>query len=368
MALVMGTCLRPHLKMRHPPNHLPKQLCSVSVNIIIILKHGTSPMMMECVVSSCTPASKTITNTFTEKDQPLEPTPWVANDQNRDPGASPAGLRGHRADVAMIYPTDTAHAVTQTSDHSTPAMPRLVEEKSQHGDSDRELDELERRQDILEHIMDHFHSLKLSSGAGRGSAGTTAPRGPPSQSTRHLERTRSAATRAAAGVTSWLSRRCNDFNLHASRSPRELTRGLDDIEFECVAGTEEADCPTPTGHAQTYGAGLPQTNQMQGFPGFIGASKAYGWQSATPMSSGMVDTEWPAQPTIPNTGFPVKSAGNGEQQKPSSNQWQPMETSGNNVLHLGKRLACPFFKHSPQKYAHVGACTGPGWYKTHRLK
>lgn len=33
-----------------------------------------------------------------------------------------------------------------------------------------------------------------------------------------------------------------------------------------------------------------------------------------------------------------------------------------------KKLACPFFKRSPQKYANGQACTGPGWETAHRVK
>ncbi|KAJ2893951.1 uncharacterized protein MKZ38_008057 [Zalerion maritima] len=33
-----------------------------------------------------------------------------------------------------------------------------------------------------------------------------------------------------------------------------------------------------------------------------------------------------------------------------------------------KKLACPFYKRNPRKYANGQACTGPGWDTTHRLK
>ncbi|KAI8633617.1 hypothetical protein F5Y19DRAFT_246513 [Xylariaceae sp. FL1651] len=32
------------------------------------------------------------------------------------------------------------------------------------------------------------------------------------------------------------------------------------------------------------------------------------------------------------------------------------------------RFACPFFKHSPQKYLHERTCSGPGWASVHRVK
>jgi hypothetical protein len=34
----------------------------------------------------------------------------------------------------------------------------------------------------------------------------------------------------------------------------------------------------------------------------------------------------------------------------------------------GRRLACPYFKHNPQKYRNVHPCLGPGWTSIHRLK
>lgn len=34
----------------------------------------------------------------------------------------------------------------------------------------------------------------------------------------------------------------------------------------------------------------------------------------------------------------------------------------------GKKLACPYFKHDPQKYQKVRSCPGPGWDTVHRLK
>lgn len=33
-----------------------------------------------------------------------------------------------------------------------------------------------------------------------------------------------------------------------------------------------------------------------------------------------------------------------------------------------KRLACPFFKHNPQRYQEERSCVGPGWRTVHRLK
>ena len=36
--------------------------------------------------------------------------------------------------------------------------------------------------------------------------------------------------------------------------------------------------------------------------------------------------------------------------------------------HVSKKLACPYFKHSPQKYHSLQSCPGPGWDTVHRVK
>ena len=40
----------------------------------------------------------------------------------------------------------------------------------------------------------------------------------------------------------------------------------------------------------------------------------------------------------------------------------PGEPSG------GKRWACPFARHDPERYAGVKTCCGPGWTDVHRVK
>ena len=44
------------------------------------------------------------------------------------------------------------------------------------------------------------------------------------------------------------------------------------------------------------------------------------------------------------------------------------DSHGGDVSSGQGKLACPFFKRSPNKYRHSRSCTGPGWASVRRVK
>jgi len=80
--------------------------------------------------------------------------------------------------------------------------------------------------------------------------------------------------------------------------------------------------------------------------------------------------------TAKSTGIAQKSGQNDDRagdedddDEEEKSRKRPKQTPASRVAQISHlRLACPFYKHNPEKYQTSRACIGPGWDNTHRLK